>query len=265
MPILFDLFRAAPHLADLLNAPLSPRQLHGARRLAAFFDDDPPPPAEGPAIYCRSYAAFVQQGKRSEDEKPPHAIEADQALRLEVRSQVPFSPVELRFRFSTDDAFSDPPLLAGLLVGRRSLLVNANPIPLMMLHKTGQALIRVPLHVEEVFLPDSLLCVELKNPSLGRIKVEAIAVLDTFEERPRTPDTSAESFDEAGIEVDLSLPFGALRSMANAAFSGLVAAQGAELARKVAAAHRKTKEAREAMEGAGASPEAPGASPEGTP
>jgi hypothetical protein len=176
---------------------------------------------------------------------------------------VPFSPVELCFRFETSDIFSDPPLLAEVLVGRRSLLVNATPIPLTMLHQTGQAVIRVPLTVEDVFLPDVILSVVLKNASKARIKAEAIAVLDTFEQPAPTINTRhAETFDEAGIEVDLSLPLGALRSMMNGALGGLVASQGAELARKVAAAHRKTREAREAMEAAGASPEASSSPPE---
>jgi len=258
MPILFDLFQSIPHLADLLDVPLSPRQLHGARRLAAFFDDDPPPPSDGLQAYARSYATFVEQGKSPEDEKPPHAIEADQELHLEVRSQVPFSPVELRFRF--DDTFNSRapiPMLVSVLVGRRSLLVNANPIPIYMLHKTGEYVTRVPLHVEEVFPPDVILSVVLKNISQqAPFKVEAIAVLDTFEERAPTIDARrAETFDEAGIEVDLSLPLGALRSMANAAFSGLVAAQGAEFFRKAAA--RKA-----AAEASSNPPEAPGASPE---
>jgi hypothetical protein len=177
---------------------------------------------------------------------------------------VPFSLVELRFRFS-DYTFAgnDPPLLVEVLVGRRSLLVNANPIPLQMFQECGETVIRVPLSVEDVFLPDVILSVVLKNSDQGAIKIQAIAVLDTFEQpAPTIEARHAETFDEAGIEVDLSLPLGALRSMMNGALGGLVASQGAELARKVAAAHRKTREAREAMEAAGASPEASSSPPE---
>lgn len=210
---------ALPHYADLVDRPLSPRQLDGCRKLLDLFDKaEHPEEDDEMERYYGALSLVEKQGGEVTEDRGSLFMGACSTAVLEFRPDFPFSLASLDVVF-VEGTPDQCPVIKSVRVGSRVLATG--PL-LLAAFSQEDAVYRLIFYRHKRETPGTPIRIEITNASTYAIRVACKASLNVPADKNAPPRRATFDEDNEGPSVDVNLPAASLWTAAQGAFSALL-------------------------------------------